>query len=287
MIELAPDHKQGLTLKGPVMPATGIIGYSDGYRRLVPLEALGALVTNPMTARPRRGAAPPRVLKFPGGLLMHTGLHNPGVAAVLSRQRRSWGRSPVPVITHVVGVNVDEAIACVDQLWGIEGVAGVELGLPDSLAPEEAIEIITAVRRVCALPLIIKLPLWRAGELATRIIDLKSADAITIAAPPRGTIWYRGRAITGRLYGPAALPQSLWVLRQVAELADGAIPLIGCGGIHGVQDALAMLEIGAVAVQVDSYVWKDPDGFIKLAHTVMDLLIKDGAAHGQPRSNSD
>lgn len=268
MIELAPRHKRGLNLTGPVMPATGILGYSDAYRRLFPLQALGALVTNPITARPRRGAVPPRAIRIPGGLLMHTGLHNPGVAAVIRRYYRRWSHSPVPVIAHVVGVNADEATICVQRLSEIEVVAAVELGLPDSLAIEKAIEVITASRQACMLPLIVKLPLWRAGDLALRIADLDVADAFTVAAPPRGTVWHRDRAVTGRLYGPGTLPQALWVLRHVATLVKGSIPLIGCGGIHSARDAVAMLNVGASAVQVDSYIWKDPAGFGGLAQMV-------------------
>jgi dihydroorotate dehydrogenase (NAD+) catalytic subunit len=275
MIELAPNHKRGLALKGPVMPATGILGYSDAYRRLVPLETLGALITSPITARPRRGAAPPRAVRIPGGLLMHTGLHNPGVHAVIRRHLKRWERSPVPVIAHVVGVSVDEAVTCVERLSELEVVVGIELGLPDSLTVKEGMEIVAAAREACTLPLIVKLPLWRANDLAPRITDLGNVDALTVAAPPRGTIWQHGRAITGRLYGPATFPQALWALRQVAAQADVAIPMIGCGGVHSAHDALAMLKSGAIAVQVDSYIWKDPAGFVQLVHTLARMQSED------------
>ena len=250
------------------MPATGILGYSDAYRRLIPLETLGAIVTNPITAHPRRGAASPRAVRIPGGLLMHTGLDNPGVASVIRRHHKRWEHSPAPVIAHVVGVNLFEAVACVEQLSEIELLAGVELGLPDSLMVDEVVEIVIATREACDLPLIVKLPLWRARDLADRITDLGRVDALTVAAPPRGTVRYQGHTVTGRLYGPATLPQVLWVLHQVAALVNGSVPLIGCGGIHSACDARALLGAGAVAVQVDSYVWKDPVGFARLARAV-------------------
>lgn len=251
------------------MPATGVWGHSDVFRRLIPLAALGAVVTNPITAHPRRGAVPPRAVRIPGGLLLHTGLDNPGVATVIRRNYKRWENSPVPVIAHVVGVNLDEATACVERLSGVESVSGIELGLPDSLAIEDAIDIITAVREASSLPLIIKLPLWRATDLAARVVELGVADAMTVAAPPRGTVWHKGHAITGRLYGPATLPQALWVLRQVAVLTGGGLPLIGCGGVHSAADAMAMLEAGAQAVQVDSCLWKDPASVVEMARTVV------------------
>jgi dihydroorotate dehydrogenase len=153
MIELAPNHKRSL------MPATGVWGYGDVYHRSIPAELLGAVVTNPITARPRRGAPPPRAVEFPGGLLMHTGLRNPGVTDVIRRQRKRWERCPVPVIAHVVGVNVGEAVTCVERLSAVEAVAAVELGLPDSFSPEQALQVIAAARDACALPLLVKLPL--------------------------------------------------------------------------------------------------------------------------------
>jgi dihydroorotate dehydrogenase (NAD+) catalytic subunit len=268
MIELAPQHKRGLSLRGPVLAASGILGYSDDYRRLIPLEALGALVTNPMTGRPRRGAPPPRVLGIPGGLLLHVGLDNPGVTQVIRRHSRRWEHSPVPVIAHVAGVNVDETWDCVERLCEVRALGGIELGLPDSTPLEDALEIVVAARGASLLPLIVKLPLWRATELAGRIVELDGADALTVAAPPRGTVWHHGHPVSGRLYGPATLPQSLWVLRQVVVAVGGAMPIIGCGGVHGVGDALTMLDAGAVAVQVDSYVWKDPGGFVRLVRAV-------------------
>jgi dihydroorotate dehydrogenase (NAD+) catalytic subunit len=201
-------------------------------------------------------------------MLVHTGLRNPGVAAVIRRHRKRWERCPTPVIAHVVGVSVEETINCVDHLSRLEVVAGVELGLPDSLTVEDALDIVISAHRACAPPLIVKLPLWRASDLAARIADLGVVDALTVAAPPRGTVWHQGRAVTGRLYGPAMFPQALWVLRQVAALTTGTVPLIGCGGIHTAHDALAMLDAGAVAVQIDGYVWKDPTGFVQLTKTV-------------------
>jgi dihydroorotate dehydrogenase len=273
MIELAPNHKHGLALHNPIMPATGIMGYSDACSRLIPLETLGAIVTNPITARPRRGAGLPRAHKIPGGLLLHTGLHNPGVAAVIRYHRQRWERSPVPIIPHVVGVNVHEAVACVERLRSVAAVAGIELGLPDSLTLTDALRVVASVREVCSLPLVVKLPLWRAADpsqrsLAARIVAQGSADALTVAAPPRGTLWREGQAITGRLYGPLTFHQALWALRQVAAQVGDRLPLIGCGGVHGPADARAMLEAGALAVQVDGYAWQDPAGLAQLANLV-------------------
>jgi dihydroorotate dehydrogenase (NAD+) catalytic subunit len=273
LIELAPNHKTGLALANPVMPAAGCFGLATEYAELVEMEALGAVVVGPLTARPRQGAQPPRQLPIPGGILVHTGLANPGVATVVRRYARAWARSPVPVIVHVAGTSPDETDACCRRLSGVEAVAGVELGLPDTATPDEVAAIVRAARTAAVQPLIVRLPLalgiYAVSPAAARslceLVVEAGADALTVAAPPRGSIWHEpGEGfVSGRLYGPLVLPLALHTLRRVAELVT--VPLIGCGGVHSVGDALAFLRAGAVAVQVDAALWRDPACLARIA----------------------
>ena len=121
--------------------------------------------------------------------------------------------------------------------------------------------------------MIVRLPLMTAASLCEAAVDA-GADALTIAAPPRGTALLSGagepdsdapqpdgdkpgqRFITGRLYGRFVLPLALRALRHVAELVT--VPLIGCGGIHEVEDGRAFLRAGATAIQIDGALWRDP-----------------------------
>jgi len=273
VIDLAPNHKVGLTLANPVMPAAGCFGFGTEYTRLVEVEALGALVVGPVTARPRRGAKPPRTLPLPlspgglGGVLLHTGLANPGIAAVVRRYGRAWARSPVPVIVHVAGTSPDEAASCCRRLSGVEAVSGIELGLPDTADGPDVIAIIQAAHAAASQPLIVRLPLTNADALCEAAVEA-GADTLTVAAPPRGTVWHApsDRFVTGRLYGPFVLPLAQHALRRVAELAP--VPLIGCGGIHNVEDALAFLRAGAMAVQVDGALWHDPASLVRIARNL-------------------
>jgi dihydroorotate dehydrogenase (NAD+) catalytic subunit len=271
-IDLAPDHKAGLTLANPVMPAAGCFGFGTEYARLVDVEMLGAVVAGPITAAPRRGAAPPRTLPIPGGVLLHTGLANPGVAAAIRRYARAWARSPVPVIVHVAGTTPDEAASCCRRLSSVEAIAGIELGLPDTAGGsteladvlDDLTAIIRAARTTASQPLIVQLPLSRADALCEAVVE-SGADALTVAAPPRGTAWHAssGHFVTGRLYGPFVLPLALRALRRVAEIVP--VPLIGCGGIHSAEDGLAFLHAGAVAVQVGGALWRDPACLARIA----------------------
>jgi dihydroorotate dehydrogenase (NAD+) catalytic subunit len=277
-IELAPNHKTGLSLANPVMPAAGCFGFGAEYGRLVETNALGAIVIGPVTGGPRRGAEPPRAVPTPYGVLLHAGLANPGVAAVVKRCGRVWARSPVPVIVHVAGTSPEETRGCCRRLYGVESVAGIELGLPDSATVDQVDAIVQAARAAARQPLIVRLPLAQsmvdADVLCKAAVEV-GADALTVAAPPRGTLWHAdaGRFVRGRLYGAFVLPQALRALRRVAELVT--VPLIGCGGIHCVEDALAFLRAGAVAVQVGAALWRDPACVAQIAAALPPLIELD------------
>jgi dihydroorotate dehydrogenase (NAD+) catalytic subunit len=55
------------------------------------------------------------------------------------------------------------------------------------------------------------------------------------------------------MYGPAVFPLAL---RAVAKLAGVGVPVIGAGGVYQPEDAVAMLGAGALAVQIDTALWK-------------------------------
>ncbi|MCK4473058.1 MAG: dihydroorotate dehydrogenase, partial [Anaerolineae bacterium] len=199
-----------------------------------------------------------------GGVLLHTGLANPGVAAVVRRYSRAWARSPVPVIVHVAGTSPNEAASCCWRLASIEAVASIELGLPDIADLDAITDVIRAARAAASQPLIVRLPLVWAAALCGAAVEA-GADALTVAAPPRGTIWHApsDRFVTGRLYGLFVLPLALHALRRVAELVP--VPLIGCGGIHSVADGLAFLRAGATAIQIGGALWHDPASMTRIA----------------------
>jgi len=265
-IELAPQHKTGLRLTSPVMVAAGCYGLGTEYRGLVEVERLGAVVVGPVTMRARQGAGPPRAVPVPGGVLVHTGLDNPGLPTALRRYRRVWARSPVPVIMHLAATSPEEVAAACERLNGVEAVAAIELGLPGHVELEEAAALVgLAAGTYERGPLLVRLPLAGSARLAGPVAAA-GADALTIGAPPRGTILHRGRFVTGRLYGPFLLPLALRAFRQVAQAVG--VPLVGCGGIYSADDARAFLQAGAVAVQVGAALWKDPASPARIAREI-------------------
>ncbi|NLE44996.1 MAG: dihydroorotate dehydrogenase [Chloroflexi bacterium] len=266
-VELAPLSKTGLRLPSPLMTAVGCFGPHIDYHGLADVESLGAVVIGPLTARPRRGASPPRAVRVPGGVLLHSGLANPGIAASVRQYGRAWRRSAVPVIAHVATIDVHDTTTCCERLNDVPGIAGVELGFADSTTIEEMDDFIAAARVCCTLPLIARLPLFRAQEICT-LIAACGVDAFTVAAPPRGSAWdpSSGRLITGRLYGHFVQPLALHAVHAVLDQVT--VPVIGCGGIFETQDALDLLRAGAAAVQVDAAVWHSPWSVSEIARGV-------------------
>ena len=265
MLELAPQHKQGLVLAGRVMNATGILGFAGEYRGVLDLARLGAFVTNPLTLNPRTPAHPPNAVELPNGLLIHTGLPNPGVRRALRRHDADWRRMGVPVIVHLAATTPAEVALALEHLERAQGVSGLELGLRDDVAPGETGRLVRAA--LGALPIIVRLPVARAAEVAPAAAQA-GANALTVAAPPRLTVALGEHTATGRHYGPDTFAPALEALSAVAAL-DLGLPLIGAGGIYAAEQAQAMLAAGALAVQVDAAVWRRPGVLEEIAEAVI------------------
>jgi len=268
MIELAPRHKVGLPLPNPLMTAAGCFGYGPEYADWVDASRLGAIVTNPVSLRPRRGAAQPRLVETPGGFILHTGDQNPGVRHVLHRYAAAWKRLGRPVVVHLAPDDLQALARTARALETAGAVAALEVGLPEDASPAGAAGLVTAARE-SELPVLTRLPLARAADLAAVCVEA-GADALVVGAPPIGSALHPSGSgqvvVTGRLYGPALHALALRALLKVRPLVD--VPLVGCGGIHSVEDARALLGAGAVAVQVDSAIFIDPSLLGRLAEAL-------------------
>lgn len=263
MIELAPNHKYGLSIAAPVMPASGTFGYGEAYHDLVDLSLLGAIVTNPVSLQPRRVARGRRIGVRDDHFLVHTGWPNPGLRRVIREAGPIWERLPVPVIVHLLAtrpVGVGRAAA---HLSGVHGVRGLELGFAESISFTKAKDLLAATAEEGDLPVIVKIPFSRVDDLAPCLAQA-GADAITLMSPPRGVLPVSGgeaggqvaHFMRGRLYGAALFPLLLNALSRWASKLS--VPVVACGGIASPEDALACLTLGAAAVQIDALLWRDP-----------------------------
>jgi dihydroorotate dehydrogenase len=243
--------KLDLAFDPPIMNAAGILGFAPDLHNSVEWSGLGAFVTNPISLGGRTPAHGRRFVSYPGGFLLHTGYPNPGLFSALRHYARHWQHSPVPVIVHLLARNIEELAGMTRRLENVEGVCGLEVGLTS----DTSAEMVTAYSQAAGgeLPVILQLPMDRCVELAAKAIQAGAA-AISLA-PPRGVLPLKGgETIQGRLYGPAILPMALRVVR---ELNAQGIPTIGAGGIYTQDQLKSMLAAEAMAVQLDSVLWRE------------------------------
>lgn len=248
--------KRDLVFRQPVLNAAGSLGFAPDPRSPVNWEEFGAFITNPISLRPRAPAKVPAVIEYPGGFLLHTGLPNPGLSGVMGKYARRWENASLPIIVHLMADRPEETARMVRMLESAENVMAVELGF----APLLADDILFLALEMCRgeLPLIVSLPREQVLRAGARCLA-EGAAAISLAAP-RGALKAGQAGLTGgRLYGPALFPQSLEIVYAAAKLG---LPVIAAGGVWSGEDVQAMLEAGALAVQVDASTWlpnnKDP-----------------------------
>lgn len=244
--------KYDLVFDPPLMNAAGSLGYAPDPHGPVDPGLLGAFVTNPVSLRPRNPALGARHLPYPGGFLLHTGHPNPGLKAVIRRYRKRWSRSPRPVLVHLLAQGVDEVVRMVSQLEELAGaIAGLELGFPSQVGVEEAVAM--AQSGVGELPVVLRLPLERAPELASAVAATVEVAAFSLG-PPRGALSDpKGELVHGRLYGPALYPLALEALLAVKNTG---IPVIGGVGVYQPEQVEEMLAAGASGVQLDAVLWR-------------------------------
>jgi len=245
--------KSDLYFEQPLMNAAGTLGFSPDPKSPVDLSAFGAFITNPISRKPRKPARGTRFLRYPGGFLLHTGLPNPGLSAMIRRYGERWVRSPIPVILHLLAQEPDELAAMIERLEMAEGVMGVEVGLPPDCDPDLAHQMAQAT--LGELPVILRVNLDVSRDILQAIVET-GVNAISLGAP-RGTLLdEQGIPVSGRLYGPGVFPLALIAIQRFREFN---IPIIGSGGVYGQKEAQALLAAGAVALQLDASLWLGKD----------------------------
>jgi dihydroorotate dehydrogenase (NAD+) catalytic subunit len=265
--------KSSLTLRNPVMVASGTFSYGVDYAKVFDIQRLGAIVSKTTTLRPRAGSPVIRIDETPAGMLNSIGLQNIGVDKLVRDLAPVWARWQTPVIVSILGGSPDEYGACAAALDGVEGVAGFELNISSPNAQGGGMEfgqdaraaasVTAACIRATTLPVIVKLTpnVTDITEVARAITDAGAAalcvintlQAMSIDAKARRPRIARGFA---GLSGPAIKPVALRMVWQVASAVN--VPIVGCGGISTGLDAVEFLMAGASAVQVGTATFRNP-----------------------------
>jgi dihydroorotate dehydrogenase (NAD+) catalytic subunit len=268
----------GLRLKNPLIAASGTFGYGVEYEGILDLSILGGIVSKGLYLEPREGCAVPRIVETPSGLLNAIGLQGVGIRAFVKDVLPRLARYDTAVIVNVCGDTVEE-YAEVARIADAPGVAGLEVniscpnvkkgGIAFGGDPRMTHEVVSAVRKATRLPVIPKLsPNVADVTVFARVCEEAGADALSCINTLLGLAIDVERRVprlafgTGGLSGPAIRPIAVRMAWQAARAVR--IPVIGVGGITGVEDALEFLVAGCRAVQIGTANFVDPGIYTRI-----------------------
>ncbi len=280
-----------LVLKNPFMAASGTFGFGEEYANIMDLQALGALVVKGLTLKPQKGNKPPRVVETPAGMLNAIGLQNPGLDSFLARELPRLNQQEIPVIVNINGAEESDFVTLAKELQDVPGILALELnvscpnvkegGMAFGTSPAVLSSLVEKVKRVCGIPLIVKLSpnVTDIGEMA-RAAERSGADILSLINTIKGMVIDTHTArpllgnLTGGLSGPAIRPVAVRMVYEVFQ-ATG-LPLIGMGGVMSLQDALEFFMAGASAVAVGAGNFVAPDTIPRLIADLQSYLERKG-----------
>lgn len=282
-----------LTLRNPLMSASGTFGHGMEMRHFVPPGSLGAWVSKTVTPRPRPGNPAPRIRETEAGFLNSIGLENKGVEAYARDVVPTLAGLDTVIITNIGGERPEafaEAAARLDAHPEIDAFEvnlscpNVDGGkLPFSTDPPVAEAIVRGVREATGKPILAKLSpnVTRIADMAVAV-EAGGADGITAVNTLLGLAvdWRTGRPALntgpGGYSGVSIKPVALRCAWECARAVS--IPVVGCGGVATASDVLEYLAAGCRAVQVGTASFSDPGLLGRLPAEVARLLEEAGFA---------
>src|SRR5881398_3857731 len=118
-----------LTLRNPILVASGTFGYAREMAGVVDFAKLGGIIPKTVTRQPRAGNPPPRTIETPSGMLNAIGLDNDGLEHFIAHHLPYLRTLPTAIIANIAGKSQDEFVAMAAQLDAEPGLAALELNL--------------------------------------------------------------------------------------------------------------------------------------------------------------
>lgn len=280
-----------LTLRNPVMTASGTFGYGEEYEDFIDLSELGGIIVKGTTATSREGNPYPRMAETPMGMLNAVGLQNKGVDVFCNEIWPRISNRDTRILVNVSGSTVEEYVETAEKIAVLKEVPGIELniscpnvkegGMAFGTSCPSAIAVTRAVREVFPRHLMVKL-----SPNVTNIVEIAKgveeagADSVSLINTLLGmAIDAKTQkpvlsTVTGGLSGPCVKPVALRMVWQVASAVQ--IPVVGLGGISSATDAIEFLLAGASAIQVGTANFREPDVTVKIVQGIKEYMEERG-----------
>lgn len=280
-----------LSLKNPVMTASGTFGYGIEFADFVPLDQIGGIIVKGTTLHAREGNDYPRMAETAQGMLNCVGLQNKGVDYFCEHIYPQIKDIDTNMIVNVSGSSPEDYAACAARIDALDRIPAIELniscpnvkqgGMAFGVTSKGAASVVREVRKHYHKTLIVKLSpnVTDIADIAKACED-EGADSVSLINTLMGMaidIEKRRPLLsisTGGLSGPCVKPVALRMVWQVAKAVK--IPVIGLGGISTAEDAIAFLMAGATAIEIGTANFLDPAVTIKVRDGINDWLDRHG-----------
>lgn len=282
---------KGLTLKNPVMTASGTFGYGEEYADFIDLTKIGGILVKGTTLNHREGNPYPRMAETPSGMLNAVGLQNKGIDYFIETIYPRIKDIDTNIIVNVSGSTIEDYCAVAEKVNALENIPAIELnvscpnvkqgGMAFGVTCAGIEQVVTAVRKVYDKHLMVKLSpnVTNIAELAISA-EASGADSVSLINTMLGmaidaeTRRPKLSTITGGLSGACVKPVALRMVWQVSKAVK--IPVIGLGGISSATDAIEFMLAGASAIEIGTANFIDPAITVKVAQGIVEYCERHG-----------
>ena len=281
----------GLSMKNPVMTASGTFGYGVEFADFVNLEDIGGIIVKGTTLHPREGNDYPRMVETASGMLNCVGLQNKGVDYFCEHIYPEIKDIRTNMIVNVSGSSLEDYAECAARIDALDQIPAIELniscpnvkqgGMAFGVTTEGAAAVVKAVREKYHKTLIVKLSpnVTSIADIALAVQDA-GADAVSLINTLMGMVIDIEKRkpvlsiATGGMSGPAVKPVAVRCVWQVAKAVN--IPVVGLGGIMNAHDAIEFFLAGASAIEIGTANFIDPAVTVKVAEGINEWLDQHG-----------
>lgn len=282
----------GVPFKNPIIAASGTFGFGEEYHELYDVGCLGGISSKGLTLHPKDGNEGIRVWETASGMMNSVGLQNPGVEAFIDHGIAQMRRFGNVLIANMGGHSMEDYITGATMLSNAD-IDMLELniscpnvksgGMAFGIKADVAREVVTAVRKVCHKPLIVKL-----SPNAENIVDMAiaceeaGADVLSLVNTFQAMAIdiHKRKPVFNNVYaglsGAAIKPIALRMVHSVCKKVH--VPVIGIGGIYTAEDILEFVMAGAAAVQIGTVNFNNPMAGREILNNLSQLCQKEGIA---------